>query len=141
MNEILKEPSCQLLTSADSFQSGGTGAKVAFQPLGVITRLRLATVLIELFRADFTAFTTIQNQTHSWSAFGNLQRTFTSVWAGRRNHLQRRNKGTIAMRYNPCYCKQDTVVKAISFPAINKQNIQEVHSVIAIPHFLHLEVC
>lgn len=106
MNEILKEPSCQLLTSADPFQSSGTGAKVAFQPLGVITRLPLATVLIELLGADFTAFTTIQNQTHAWSAFGNLQRTFTSVWAGRRNHLQRRNKGTVAMRYNR-YCKRE----------------------------------
>lgn len=70
------------LTSADPLLSRGTGAEIAFQPLGVITRLGLTAVLVELFSADFTAAAAVQNQTDSRGTFGHLQRALAGGRAG-----------------------------------------------------------
>lgn len=72
------------LCSADPLRSCRAGAEIAFQALGVITRLRLAAVLIELFRTDFTASTAVQDQTDSRGTSGHFQGTLANGRAGRK---------------------------------------------------------
>lgn len=79
---FLKGPNHKPLTSADPFQSGGTGAEIAFQPFGVVAGLRFAAVLVELFGADLTAAAAIPDQSDSRGALGRLQRAVAGGWAG-----------------------------------------------------------
>lgn len=76
-----RKPSHKSLTSADPLQSRGTGAEIAFQPLGVIAGLALAAVLVELFSADLAASAAVQDQTHSRGALRHLQGALADCWA------------------------------------------------------------
>lgn len=69
---FLKGPNHKHLTSADPLQSGGTGAEIAFQPLGVVAGLHFAAVLVELLGADLTAAAAVPDQPDSWGALGRL---------------------------------------------------------------------
>lgn len=79
---FLKGPSHKHLTSADPLQSGGAGAEIAFQPLGVVAGLRSAAVLIELLGADLTAATAVPYQPNSRGALGRLQGAAAGGGAG-----------------------------------------------------------
>lgn len=79
---FLKGPNHKHLTSADPLQSGGAGAEIAFQPLGVVAGLRFAAVLVELLGADLTAAAAVPDQPNSWGALGRLQGAAAGVGAG-----------------------------------------------------------
>lgn len=80
---FLKGPNHKHLTSADPLQSGGAGAEIAFQPLGVVAGLRFAAVLVELLGADLTAAAAVPDQPDSRGALGRLQGTVAGGGAGR----------------------------------------------------------
>lgn len=69
---FLKGPNHKHLTSADPLRSGGTGAEIAFQPLGVVAGLHFAAVLVELLGADLTAAAAVPDQPDSRGALGRL---------------------------------------------------------------------
>lgn len=79
---FLKGPNHKHLTSADPLQSGGAGAEIAFQPLGVVAGLRFAAVLVELLGADLTAAAAVPDQPDSRGALGRLQGTVAGGGAG-----------------------------------------------------------
>lgn len=79
---FLKGPNHKHLTSADPLQSGGAGAEVAFQPLGVVAGLRFAAVLVELLGADLTAAAGVPDQPDSRGALGRLQGAVAGGGAG-----------------------------------------------------------
>lgn len=79
---FLKGPNHKHLTSADPLQSGGAGAEIAFQPLGVVAGLRLAAVFVELFGADLAAAAAVSDQPDSRGALGRLQGAVAGGGAG-----------------------------------------------------------
>lgn len=105
---FLKGPNHKHLTSADPLQSGGAGAEIAFQPLGVVAGLRFAAVVVELLGADLTAATAVQDEPDSRGALGLLlgaaalggagerldgEHTRVSLGAASRRGAQRRDGG------------------------------------------------
>lgn len=70
---FLKGPNHKHLTSADPLQSGGAGAEIAFQPLGVVAGLHFAAVLVELLGADLTAVAAVPDEPDSRGTLGCLQ--------------------------------------------------------------------
>lgn len=81
---FLKGPNHKHLTSADPLQSGGAGAEIAFQPLGVVAGLHFAAVLVELLGADLAAATAVPDQPDSRGALGRLQGAVAGGGAGER---------------------------------------------------------
>lgn len=81
---FLKGPNHKHLTSADPLQSGGAGAEVAFQPLGVVAGLHFAAVLVELLGADLAAATAVPDQPDARGALGRLQGAVAGGGAGER---------------------------------------------------------
>lgn len=81
---FLKGPNHKHLTSADPLQSGGAGAEIAFQPLGVVAGLHFAAVLVELLGADLTAAAAVPDQPDSRGALGRLQGAVAGGGAGER---------------------------------------------------------
>lgn len=79
---FLKGPNHKHLTSADPLQSGGAGAEIAFQPLGVVAGLHFAAVLVELLGADLAAATAVPDQPNSRGALGHLQGAVAGGGAG-----------------------------------------------------------
>lgn len=79
---FLKGPNHKHLTSADPLQSGGAGAEIAFQPLGVVAGLRFAAVLVELLGADLTTAAAVPDQPDSRGALGRLQGAVAGGGAG-----------------------------------------------------------
>lgn len=97
---FLKGPNHKHLTSADPLQSGGAGAEIAFQPLGVVAGLRFAAVLVELLGADLTTAAAVPDQSDSRGALGRLQGAVAGGGAGGES-LERREDSRETRRGAP----------------------------------------
>lgn len=68
-------------TSADASGGPVAGPEVALQPLGMVARLRLAAVFVQLSGTHFAAAAAIRDQTDSRRAFGKLLWARAYRWA------------------------------------------------------------